>query len=507
MNKSIVRLFAVVVLMFAILVGWTSRWTVFDASSLDANPLNSLQKYAALTVRRGSILADDGTVLAQSVKRQGGVWGRVYPNASLFSQAVGYYFPEFGQTGLESARDRELKGSRSQLTWLFGSTSAPTQGADVRTSLDPKAQALARQEIQHAMSAVGATSGSVVAIVPQTGAIKVMYSSPSYNDNLAGRAGFANRCVRQPHCSEVFDATQGRYPPGSTFKLITTAAALDSGRYTPASVFNGDSPVTISGHTLENDNNHSYGPVSLTAGLTYSINTVYAPLGLKLGARLMQKYMRRFGFYAFPPLDFPRKQMIRSGELFYKPACGNRSNLPKLVPVTSPCVDLGRTAIGQANLAVSPLQMAMVVSAIANDGKLMQPRLTSSILNNLGQTVEKISPEPYDQVMKPRVAAELQHMMRDVVDEGTALAANLAGYNIGGKTGTASTGGCSHGPAINGSCPDGQPLDDAWFVGFPESNPKIAIAVELSDIPNGFGGTYAAPIAASVIRALVRRTN
>jgi peptidoglycan glycosyltransferase len=163
------------------------------------------------------------------------------------------------------------------------------------------------------------------------------------------------------------------------------------------------------------------------------------------------------------------------------------------VPVTNPNIDLGRTAIGQAGLEVTPLQMAMVVSAIANDGKLMQPRLTSKVVNNDGQTVETIAPQEDDQVMKPKIAMQLQTMMRDVVEEGTGTSANLEGLNIGGKTGTASTGVTR----------DGQPLDDAWFVGFPEANPKIAVAVELTDIPNGFGGTYAAPIAAKVIQRLL----
>ncbi len=151
------------------------------------------------------------------------------------------------------------------------------------------------------MSEYGATSGSVVAIAPQTGAVKVMYSSTSFNDNDP------SACTT-PGC-QVFDALQGRYPPGSTFKLVTTAAALDSGKFTPDSVFNGDSPVTISNHPLENDDNYSYGEVTLTKALTDSINTVYAPLGLTLGSSLMQKYMQRFGFYSVPAAGLPASEM------------------------------------------------------------------------------------------------------------------------------------------------------------------------------------------------------
>ncbi len=488
MNRSIIRLFGVVILLFTILVVWTSRWTVFSATALDNNHLNSLQYYASLKVKRGAIYADDGTtVLARSIRQRGGTWKRVYPQGSLFAQPIGYYFPQLGQppTGLEATNDSQLKGAPNALTNLFGSfNGTPKVGDDVYTTLDPKAQSLARQLIRQVMSAYGATSGSVVAMVPQTGALKVLYSSPSYNDNRP------NKC-QAPGCSELFDAIQGGYPPGSTFKLVTTTAALNSGRFTPNSLFNGNSPVTISGHSLQNDGNASYGQVTLTRALTDSINTVFAPLGVTLGARLMQQYMQRFGFYSVPPLDYPARQMLTSGEWFSPGTCFRNKKLV-LLRVTNPCVDLGRTAMGQANLAVTPLQMAMVVSAIANNGKLMQPRLTRKVVNNAGQTVQTMTSKEDDQVMTPKVAQELHVMMRDVVEEGTGQSANLNGLNIGGKTGTAST-----------FTKNGQPYDDAWFVGFPESDPRVAVAVELTGIKNGFGGTYAAPIAAKVIQTLL----
>jgi peptidoglycan glycosyltransferase len=487
-NRSIVRLFAVVILLFTILVVWSSRWTVFSATSLNNNSLNKLSYFASLKVKRGEILADNGTtVLAKSVKGRDGIWNRVYPEGSLYSQTVGYFFPEsYGSSGLEQARNSELKGLQSPLSSVFGSfNGVASVGDDVYTTLDPAAQKLARQLLEKAITDDHALSGSVVAIVPQTGAIKAMYSIPTYNDNEP------QACPKTRGCSEVFDAVAGGFPPGSTFKLVTTTAALNSGKYTPYSMFNGDSPVTISGHPLQNDSNYSYGQVSLTKALTDSINTVYGPLGLKLGADLMQQYMERYGFYSIPPLDYPANQMNASGELFYKNTCfGNKHTV--LLPVTNSCVDLGRTAIGQANLVVTPMQMAMVVSAIANNGKLMQPRLTSKVVNNDGQTVETIAPQEDDQVMTQKVAGELQTMMRDVVEEGTGTSANLDGLNIGGKTGTAST-----------YTKNGVPYDDAWFVGFPEGDPKIAVAVELTDIPNGFGGTYAAPIAAQVIKTLL----
>lgn len=489
MNRSIVRLFSVVILLFTILVVWTSRWTVFGATALNHNGLNKLQYFASLKVKRGAILADNGEVLARSVRAQGGTWRRVYPQGSLFAQTIGYYFPQLGQppVGLESARNTALKGLQNPLTNVFGSfNGVPSVGDDVYTTLDPKAQALARQLLENAVAQDHATSGSVVAIVPQTGAIRAIYSVPSYNDNrpLA--------CDHTPGCSQFFDATQGRYPPGSTFKLVTTTAAMNSGKFTPNSTLAGPSPLMVSGQPLHNDGDVSYPPsTTLTEALTYSINTIYAQVGQQVGAPLMQQYMERYGFYSVPPLDYPSNQMSVSGELFYPHTClGNKQT--ELLPLTSPCVDLGRTSIGQANLAVTPLQMAMVVAAIANRGKLMQPRLTSRVINSAGQTVQRIRPQVYDQVMKPEIATELQQMMRHVVEEGTGQAANLGGLNIGGKTGTATV-----------YTKNGVEYDDAWFLGFPESDPRIAVAVELTDIPNGYGGTYAAPIAAQVIKTLL----
>ncbi len=220
--------------------------------------------------------------------------------------------------------------------------------------------------------------------------------------------------------------------------------------------------------------------------MTNSVNTVYAQVGEALGRQMMARYMRRFGFYADPPLDYPDSEMNPSG-LYFPTATGL-----KLVPVSNDHVDLGRMAIGQAQLGVTPLQMAMVSSAVANGGTLMQPRLASKVLNPDGQIVETVAPTVYDHVMTPHTAAELAQMMSDVVEEGTGTGANLEGLQAAGKTGTAQVGG----PTSN--------LDDAWLIGFaPVSHPRIAIAVTLLDIPNGYGGQYAAPIAAQMMKQLI----
>ena len=471
MNRSIAKLFVVVLVLFGVLIAWTSRWTVFESSALQSQPLNRLPFFAQLKVKRGPIVADNGAVLAKSVPAGGGLWNRKYPTGSLFAQPIGYaIIAKQQEAGLERYRTKQLGGTlQSGLSAVFGPISTTTIGDEVKTTLDPTAQQLARTQLAGRI-------GSVVAIVPRTGAVKVMYSNPGYDSNDPFKP-----C---DDACQVNRATQGLYPPGSTFKVVTTAAALNSGAYTPDSIINGDSPLTVSGVPLSNDDGQSWGDITLQTALTNSVNTVFAQVGENLGRRTMQTYMKRFGFYAVPPLDYPRDEMTVSG---------NREG-DKLVPVTSDQVDLGRMAIGQAKLLVTPLQMAMVAAAVANHGTLMAPRLTSKVVNHVGQVVERVTPKVYSHVIKPDIASELAGMMTDVVEEGTGTEAQLDGVPVAGKTGTASTGGFE----------DGQPLDDAWFIGFaPVQDPKIAVAVTLENIPNGYGGTFAAPIAAQEIKTLL----
>jgi peptidoglycan glycosyltransferase len=317
--------------------------------------------------------------------------------------------------------------------------------------------------------------GSVVALDPRTGAVKVMYSNPTYNDN--------NPHANTPGVSVFNRATQAAYPPGSTFKVVTDTAALGSRKFTPNSVVNGNSPKLISGVPLSNDLNQSFGNIDLTTALTYSVNTVWAQVAEAVGRLTMTNYMQRFGFYLKPPLDYPSDELAVSRPF---------SPSGKPYAPASPSEDIGRIGIGQGGLAVTPLQMAMVASAIANGGKLMTPHFTSRVVDPTGVTVETIKPSVWQQVTTPRIAAEITQMMRRVVEEGTGTPAQLGGISVAGKTGTASVG------------LPGQGLTQPWFIGFaPVPNPKIAVAVTVERTHNGFGGTVAAPIARSVIQTLL----
>jgi peptidoglycan glycosyltransferase len=379
--------------------------------------------------------------------------------------------------GLERSRGDELRGLQRGLNSIFGQLARQRTGDDVYTTLDPSAQRVAMQQLAGAPQ-IGAPSGSIVALDVRTGGIKVMASLPSYDDNHPN--------ARTTGTTSFNRATQAGYPPGSTFKVVTDVAAIDSGKFTPDSTVNGNSPVTISGVPLSNDNNASYGPVSLTDALTKSINTVWAQVAEQVGRPTMTRYMQRFGFYAKPPLDYPPDELNSS-----RPFAANG----KPYAPGSPNEDIGRIGMGQGGLQVTPLQMAMVTAAVANGGKLLVPHLTEKAVDQDGRTVETIKPTVYNQVMKPSTAQAVTKMMTQVVNDpqGTGTAAALSGIDVAGKTGTAQVG------------TQGSNLTQPWFIGFaPASSPRFAVAVTIDRTQGEFGGPTAGPIFKAVMQTLLQ---
>jgi peptidoglycan glycosyltransferase len=471
-NRPIVRLYGLVALLFALLVAFTSRWTVFDASSLRENPLNARRVLEQERIARGEITAADGAVLARSVRGAEGTYERVYPTGELFAAPIGYDYIDLnrGNAGLERFRNTQLNGQSSgNLEGLLEQLQGKEpQGEKVITTLDPRAQ-------RAAVAALGEHEGAVVALDPRTGAVTVMASKPSYDPNA-----LRSPALKHQQESEVNRATQFGYAPGSTFKIVTATAAIDTGAYTPESTVSGPNGLLVSGLPLDNDNGESFGPITLTYALAHSVNTVWAQVADHVGKQTLGRYMERFGFDRKPQLDYPAEEMSASGEHVGE----------AIVPPTSPLVDLGRMGIGQDKLAVTPLQMAEVAAAVANHGTLMVPHLTQRIVNSEGQTVQTISPRVQSAVMKPSTASAVTSMMEAVVKEGTGTAAQIPGIQVAGKTGTAQT---QFGDAIN----------NVWFIAFaPASNPRVAIAVTLKAVP-GEGATFAAPVARAVIESLL----
>ncbi len=481
MNRQIVQLFVLFAVLFALLVAFTSRWTVFEAQSLADNQSNRRPLIEEQRIPRGLIYARDGeTVLARSVGQGRGsnrVFTRTYPQQGLFAHPIGYSFITNGRRSLELSRNEDLAGEEDEFESLFaGLEGREREGLDVVTNLDVAGT-------QAAVAGLAGRKGSVVAIEPQTGKVRVMVSIPEYDPNLIpSNIGRLERdAANQPLLNR---STQELYPPGSTFKVVTAAAALDSGTVNPDSVIDGSSPREISGVPLANSGNQSFGPISFTDALTNSVNTVFAQVGEQVGRDTLVEYMRRFGFYEDPELDYPNFQMIPSGII-------NGDG-----DYVSDGFDAGRVAIGQGGLEgeirASPMQMALVAAAIGNRGRLMQPRLTDSVVRKDGRVKERVQPDLQSQVVKPEVADQLAQMMGRVVEEGTGTAAALAGVPVAGKTGTAEVGA-------------NREFTQPWFIAFaPIEDPQMAIAVTVERQPAGSqGGTVAAPIARSVLEALL----
>ena len=478
MNKPIGRLFLVVLVMFAGLAGATSWWTVVKADELNTEYTgqNRRDVLRGLKVRRGLVRAADGTVLARSVRDREGIYSRRYPEGELFAHAVGYSYASIAQSGIEQSRNDLLSGERGELGNVFAELlGRADSGDDVFTTLDPKGQ-------RAALQALGGRKGAVVAIEPETGAIRAMVSTPGYDPNSFRRRGVFGELSEDEANSPLLNrATQAGYQPGSTMKVATAIAAIDSGRFSPESRVNGRNGKEISGVPLNNFGRASYGDITLTEALTFSVNTVWAEVAETLGKATMDRYMDRLGFGADPPLDYPDDQMLPSGN--YRKG--------RLIPPTSRFVDIGRMGIGQALLRVTPLQMAQVAAAVANDGELMEPRLVEKVVDRDGRTVEEIQPDEQSQVMSRESARQVARMMASVVREGSGTAAALQGIEVAGKTGTAE---------IDVARDIAQP----WFIGFaPTAKGRIAVAATVERIQGGTGGEVAAPIARQVLEALL----
>jgi peptidoglycan glycosyltransferase len=456
MNAPVVRVFGLVIVLFAVLVGFTSRWTVFEAEALRDNPENRRVLFEEERVKRGVIRASDGSVLAGSRPIDAERFERRYPAGDLFAHPVGYFSIERGRSGIEAYYNDPLTGRATDAVGALTRLLGPQRvGDDLKTTLSPEAQRIA-------YDGIGDRKGAVVALDVKSGAVRVLAATPTFDPSKPADAQTFNR------------ATQGRFEPGSTMKVVTAAAALDSGRYTPSSTVDGSNDKVISGTPLRNFGDEDFGRIDLTTALTHSVNTAWAEVGEKLGRSTMAEYMQRFGFYADPPMDYPDGQMVPSGE--YRGA--------RLMSPTSGQIDVGRMAIGQDKLLVTPLQMASVAQTVGNGGLRMKPRLVEKVVDPDGRTTDEPLPEEAERVMSGAAAGRLTAMMKNVVREGTGTAAALQGVEVAGKTGTAETG-------------DG--TDNLWFIGF---TGRTAVAVVLERVQGGTGGEVAAPIAKQVLQAL-----
>jgi len=477
------------VLLAALIVG-TTYWQTWANASLAARQDNDIRLVAQFTIKRGKIYASDGrTLLATNVpKRIGGqtLYFRRYPSGPLFSDVVGYSTQTRNQTGIERAYNDYLTGSNANLDTVFHSAldklrGSTVTGNDLVLTIRPNAQALA-------LRALRGKCGAVVALEPSTGRVLVMATNPTYNPNLI-ETHFAQATRTSAPCGAPLlnRATAGKYQPGSTFKIVTASAALDTGRFTPDSPFYDPGYCEEYGKRVRNAGNpeapETFGSVNLTTGFEHSINSVFCNVGKALGAGTVLRYAERYGFYSLPPLETPENERVESG--LYNHGRLFKPKRPEFQ------VDPGRLAFGQERLQVTPLQMAIVAATVANHGVTMRPRLIERIVSPGGTTITHLHPEQLGRPITRQTADELTQMMELAVTSGTGTAAQIPGIRVAGKTGTAETG------RVN--------INTTWFAAFaPADAPRVAIAVVVENQAGGFGGTVSAPIAKLVMEALLR---
>jgi peptidoglycan glycosyltransferase len=490
LNKQVSHIgIAALVLLSALIVG-TTYWQTWANAGLANRQDNDIRLVVQFTIKRGKIYAADGrTLLATNVTnaRAGRtLYFRRYPTGPIFSDVVGYSTQTRNRTGLEQSYNDYLTGSNANLDTVFRSAldklkGATVTGNDLVLTIRPSAQALALRLLR-------GKCGAVVALDPSTGRVLVMASSPTYNPNLIEkRFGVATRTSLPCGAPLLNRASAGKYAPGSTFKMVTAAAALDTGRFTPDSHFYDPGYCEEYGKQVRNAGNpeapETFGNVNFDFAFQHSINSVFCNVGKTLGAGTVLDYAKRFGFYSLPPLELPESERVASGLYVH-----GRLFDPKH-PDTQ--VDPGRLAFGQEHLAVTPLQMAMVAAAIGNHGAEMRPQIVERIVAPGGKTITHLQPDQLGRPIKRQTADELTRMMELVVTGGTGTAAAIPGIRVAGKTGTAETG--------RGN------IYTAWFAAFaPAEAPRVAIAVVVENQLNGFGGAISAPIAKQVMEALLR---
>jgi peptidoglycan glycosyltransferase len=480
MNKPIRRVATACLLLFVILLINANGVQFAEAKSLRDKPGNSRILLEQYDRKRGDIVLPTGVPIASSVPTNDSLkYLRTYANGPLYAPVTGFYSVIYGDTMIEQAENSILAGTDDRLfVRQFSNliTGRTPQGGSVVVTIDPLLQ-------QAAYTAMAGRRGAVVAVDPSTGAILALVSTPSFDPSVLSSHDRASitanwaKLLADPANPMLDRALDQTYPPGSTFKLITAAAALSAGD-TPQTTI--PAPATLpypdSTDVLKNFENENCGgtQITLIQALTVSCNTAFGGLGLSLGQDALSKQADAFGFDS--NFTVPMKTAA------------------SVFPSNLNGADTIQSAIGQYNVRSTPLQMAMVAAAIANGGILMKPYLVQELIAPDLAVIDQTKPTEIRQAVTPQVATELTQMMESVVNSGTGTAARISGVQVAGKTGTAEN-------------VPGQPAHD-WFVSFaPASQPKIAVAVIVENgggVNDATGGEIAAPIAKAVMQAALR---
>lgn len=464
MERPIRKLFWLFVVLFLALIAQLSYLQVWAAPQLRTHANNTRAVESEMRVERGSVVSSDGVLLAGN-RKEGVYFLRDYPEGALVSPWLGYSSLRYGRSGLERAYNLELAGETDALvvrSYIDLLTGRPHRGADLVLTIDSGVQ-------RAAVDALGGAAGAVVALDPRTGAVLAMTSSPRFDPRTLDEDW--ESLIEDESRPLIDRAVQGLYPPGSVFKVVVAAAAIEEGTVTPGTEFEDEGSWLAGGYRVSNNDGKVFGAHDFTEALTRSINTTFAKVGVDLGADTLARYAAGFGIGSSPSWRHD----------------GASGSFP--TPAGLDTAHVAQASYGQGEVLVTPLQMALVTAGIANGGTVMAPYLVAEVRDYSQTVIEKTGPTSAFSPISAATAGEVRDMMVQVVEQGTGTAAAISGVEVAGKTGTAQVeGAASH----------------AWFVGFaPADDPVIAVAVLVEH--GGSGGGIAAPIARAVLRAGLER--
>ncbi|WP_431695809.1 peptidoglycan D,D-transpeptidase FtsI family protein [Kocuria rhizophila] len=480
MNKAIRRMWLMVAGIVMVLLLTLTYAQFFAADALQANPWNNRTLYEQFGQDRGSILVD-GQEIAKSVPSSDDFeHQRVYTDSPMYSNLTGYFSLVYGATGLESAMGDELSGASDdqfydRVVSLFSGDQP--KGASVELTLDSELQKVA-------YNALEGHNGSIVAVDPKTGEIKAMVSRKSYDanamsshntDEVVAAADQLNADPAQPLVNRAIGGDL--YAPGSTFKLIDTVAALESGKYTTDTTIPNPSELPLPDTTVTLPNYRQGGcaarsQVNLQFALEQSCNTPFAQIAMELGQDEIRKTAENFGYGQ--ELSIPLEVT------------------PSVFPEEMNQAQLALSSIGQYDVRTTPLQVAMTSAAIANDGVMMKPSLVKNVRSSDLSVIDEFKAEQLRRSTDAETAQTVTELMTSVVDNGIASGAAVPGVKVAGKTGTAETG------------EDG--LNDSWFTGFaPADDPQLAVAVVVEDVDVTTGSTVTSPSARQLFEAVLNK--
>lgn len=462
MNKSelkrIVILMAGLIALFLGAIIYLSYFYIFEADTVRNHPSNRRGYIEEAQIKRGDIYDRNGELLATS-KGEPGHYHREYSYPILYSHIIGYSHPSLGKSGLEASRNDDLLNRNSNRAivlisnWL---SNKKQDGNSLILTIDTQVQSKAREILEE-----NAERGSIVVMNPKTGEVYAMVSLPDFNamsvaedwnslqENKAG--ALLNRSIN------------GRYPPGSTFKVITAASILNGDLNQN---YDDEGIQTIDGRDFKNAEGAVYGNVDLKDAMTHSVNTYFVSKGAALGKEKLGSTADQFYFNKKIPFDLP----VSPSVFDYK------KNIPKTT--------LAASAIGQGDVLVTPLHMAMVASAVANDGKMMEPILVREVEDPKGKSIRKHDAKVLQESIGEETAKTLNEYMISVVENGTGKRAAMRRTKVAGKTGTAeNASGENH----------------AWFIGYaPANDPQVAVSVIVEQAGRS-GGSIAAPMARDIM--------